>query len=58
MDTAIAKLLLELVPAALEAIVAAIQAGLSKEQILVKIKHIAAEQTLISSDVDSLASGL
>lgn len=57
MDPVIARLLIELVPAAIEAIVAAIQAGRSKDEILLKIRHIAAEQAAISLNVDALAAG-
>ena len=57
MDPEIAKLLVELVPAAIEAILAAIQAGRSKEQILLHINHLAAEQAEISTEIDAIASG-
>lgn len=54
---ATAELIALLVKAAIDAIVAAVQAGQSREVILKKIHHIRDDARVIEADVDAMAQG-
>lgn len=57
MDPVLVKMIADLVPAAVQAVLAAIAAGKSKETILLHLEHLAQESAEIGKEVDAIAAG-